>query len=88
MDFCLLQNCILFCFFINLSLSDAIKTKNKKIKKEKAMKAEEKELVDFEECSGYDTQASFYQMNLSRPLLKVYFKLLNKLTLNFNYLLF
>ncbi|KAJ8681329.1 hypothetical protein QAD02_017116 [Eretmocerus hayati] len=49
---------------------DAIKTKDRKTKKEKSLKHEEKELINFEECSEYDTLATFYQMNLSRPLLK------------------
>ncbi|XP_011506508.1 PREDICTED: probable ATP-dependent RNA helicase DDX27 [Ceratosolen solmsi marchali] len=48
---------------------DTIKTKDRKTKKQKTSK-EEKELLDFEECSTYDTTKSFYQMNLSRPLLK------------------
>ncbi|XP_001602245.2 probable ATP-dependent RNA helicase DDX27 isoform X1 [Nasonia vitripennis] len=48
---------------------DAIKTKEKKVKKEKA-KAEDQDLIDFEECTNYDTLATFYNMNLSRPLLK------------------
>lgn len=41
------------------------------MKKGKLVKPEEKELVDFEDCSSYDAVASFYHINLSRPLLKV-----------------
>lgn len=58
-----------------LIYSDAIKTKEKKLRKEKAAKVEEKELVDFEECTDYNTMASFQQMHLSRPLLKVHYHL-------------
>ncbi|XP_051174595.1 probable ATP-dependent RNA helicase DDX27 [Leptopilina boulardi] len=47
---------------------DVFKTKEKKGKK--FVKEKDKELMDFEECSNYDTSATFYQMNLSRPLMK------------------
>ena len=48
---------------------DVFKTKERKGKK--FTKEKDKELMDFEECSNYDTSATFYQMNLSRPLMKV-----------------
>lgn len=54
--------------------------KEKKTKKGKLIKAADKDedLVDFEDCSSYDTVTSFYHMNLSRPLLKVSIKRLIK----------
>ncbi|XP_015586769.1 probable ATP-dependent RNA helicase DDX27 [Cephus cinctus] len=47
---------------------DIFKTKERKGKRRNLEK--EEELMDFEECAEYDDYASFYQMNLSRPLLK------------------
>lgn len=35
------------------------------------MKEKDEEAVDFEEYTNSQTYATFYQMNLSRPLLKV-----------------
>ncbi|XP_043277330.1 probable ATP-dependent RNA helicase DDX27 [Venturia canescens] len=48
---------------------DAFKTKERKGKRKKTSK-ENEELMDFEESEVPDAYASFYQMNLSRPLLK------------------
>ncbi|XP_012281293.1 probable ATP-dependent RNA helicase DDX27 [Orussus abietinus] len=47
---------------------DLFKTKESKVKKKVINK--EENLMDFEKCEEYDDHASFYQMNLSRPLLK------------------
>ncbi|XP_033214192.1 probable ATP-dependent RNA helicase DDX27 [Belonocnema kinseyi] len=48
---------------------DDFKTRQKKGKKFE--KKKDAELMDFEECSAYDTSTTFQQMNLSRPLMKV-----------------
>lgn len=59
-----------------LSFSDNIKVKEKMIskrnkKKKKVGDTEEQESEFFEDAPPFDENASFYQMNLSRPLLKV-----------------
>lgn len=36
-----------------------------------AVKENDEETINFEEYSNIETHATFYQMNLSRPLLKV-----------------
>ncbi|XP_029666526.1 probable ATP-dependent RNA helicase DDX27 [Formica exsecta] len=48
---------------------DTIKTKEKK-KKIKFVKENDEETLDFEEYTDSQTYSTFYQMNLSRPLLK------------------
>ena len=47
------------------------KTKEKKSKKKKIIKENDAETINFEEYSNIEFHATFYQMNLSRPLLKV-----------------
>ncbi|XP_034181342.2 dead-box helicase Rs1 [Osmia lignaria lignaria] len=49
---------------------DVFKTKEKKNKKKKNVKENDEETIDFEEYSNSESHATFYQMNLSRPLLK------------------
>ncbi|XP_023245376.1 probable ATP-dependent RNA helicase DDX27 [Copidosoma floridanum] len=49
---------------------DNIRTKEKKAKKRKEKTPEVKDLMEFEECNTFTQAASFYNMNLSRPLLK------------------
>lgn len=49
---------------------DIFKTKEKKNKKKKNVEEDDEETIDFEEYSNSETHATFYQMNLSRPLLK------------------
>ena len=49
---------------------DVFKTKEKKGKKKKVPKENDEETIDFEEYSNSELHATFYQMNLSRPLLK------------------
>nr|XP_012150388.1 PREDICTED: probable ATP-dependent RNA helicase DDX27 [Megachile rotundata] len=49
---------------------DIFKTKEKKNKKKKNVEENDEEAIDFEEYSNSETHATFYQMNLSRPLLK------------------
>ncbi|XP_033333122.2 dead-box helicase Rs1 isoform X1 [Megalopta genalis] len=49
---------------------DVFKTRERKSKKKKAIKDDEKETLNFEEYSNSEPYATFYQMNLSRPLLK------------------
>ena len=49
---------------------DVFKTKEKKGKKKKVPKEADEETIDFEEYSNSELHATFYQMNLSRPLLK------------------
>lgn len=49
---------------------DIFKTKEKKGKKRKAANENDEETIDFEEYSNTESHATFYQMNLSRPLLK------------------
>ncbi|XP_068985117.1 probable ATP-dependent RNA helicase DDX27 [Bombus flavifrons] len=49
---------------------DIFKTKEKKSKKKVVVKENDEETINFEEYSNIETHATFYQMNLSRPLLK------------------
>lgn len=49
---------------------DIFKTKKKKSKKKNAIKEKDEETIDFEDCTDSQAYATFYQMNLSRPLLK------------------
>ncbi|XP_076624413.1 dead-box helicase Rs1 [Colletes latitarsis] len=49
---------------------DIFKTKEKKNKKKKTSNENDKETINFEEFSNVESYATFYQMNLSRPLLK------------------
>ncbi|XP_076644360.1 dead-box helicase Rs1 [Halictus rubicundus] len=51
---------------------DVFKTREKKGKKKKAVKEDDddEETINFEEYSNSEPYATFYQMNLSRPLLK------------------
>lgn len=49
---------------------DIFKTKERKVKKKKVVEEDEEEAIDFEEYSNTESNATFYQMNLSRPLLK------------------
>ncbi|EFN89832.1 Probable ATP-dependent RNA helicase DDX27 [Harpegnathos saltator] len=49
---------------------DSFKTKEKKGKRKNSTKKKDEETIDFEECTNFETDATFYQMNLSRPLLK------------------
>ncbi|XP_048506308.1 probable ATP-dependent RNA helicase DDX27 isoform X2 [Athalia rosae] len=49
---------------------DNFKVKEKKGKVRKPAIDEDLELMNFEEAPGFDEHSSFYQMNLSRPLLK------------------
>lgn len=49
---------------------DIFKTKEKKRKKKVVDKENNEETINFEEYSNIETHATFYQMNLSRPLLK------------------
>ncbi|KAK9304444.1 hypothetical protein QLX08_004216 [Tetragonisca angustula] len=49
---------------------DMFKTKEKKSKKKKIIKENDEETINFEEYSNIEFHATFYQMNLSRPLLK------------------
>ncbi|XP_025993179.1 probable ATP-dependent RNA helicase DDX27 [Solenopsis invicta] len=49
---------------------DTFKTKKKKGKMKNLMKEKDQETIDFEEYTNSQTYATFYQMNLSRPLLK------------------
>ncbi|XP_060828935.1 probable ATP-dependent RNA helicase DDX27 [Bombus pascuorum] len=49
---------------------DIFKTKEKKSKKKMVVKENDEETINFEEYSNIETHATFYQMNLSRPLLK------------------
>ncbi|XP_076682047.1 dead-box helicase Rs1 [Andrena cerasifolii] len=49
---------------------DVFKTKEKKGRKKKVPKETDEETIDFEEYSNSELHATFYQMNLSRPLLK------------------
>ncbi|XP_012232938.1 probable ATP-dependent RNA helicase DDX27 [Linepithema humile] len=49
---------------------DIFKTKERKGKKKNSAKEKDEEVIDFEECTDSQTYATFYQMNLSRPLLK------------------
>lgn len=50
---------------------DIFKTKEKKNRKKKAVNENNGETIHFEEYSNSEPYATFYQMNLSRPLLKV-----------------
>ncbi|CAK9811224.1 Probable ATP-dependent RNA helicase DDX27 [Anthophora plagiata] len=49
---------------------DIFKTKEKKGKRKKILQETEEETINFEEYSNAEPYATFYQMNLSRPLLK------------------
>ncbi|CAK9823753.1 Probable ATP-dependent RNA helicase DDX27 [Anthophora retusa] len=49
---------------------DIFKTKEKKGKRKKIVQETEEETINFEEYSNAEPYATFYQMNLSRPLLK------------------
>ncbi|XP_066591378.1 probable ATP-dependent RNA helicase DDX27 [Prorops nasuta] len=49
---------------------DIFKTKERKVKKKKLTKKENEDTIDFEEHSNTEPYATFYQMHLSRPLLK------------------
>ncbi|KMQ89020.1 putative atp-dependent rna helicase ddx27, partial [Lasius niger] len=49
---------------------DTVKTKEKKGKIKKSVKENHEEALDFEEYTDSQTYSTFYQMNLSRPLLK------------------
>ncbi|XP_070163016.1 probable ATP-dependent RNA helicase DDX27 isoform X2 [Polyergus mexicanus] len=49
---------------------DTVKTKEKKKKIKKFVKENDEETLDFEEYTDFQTYSTFYQMNLSRPLLK------------------
>ncbi|XP_076169054.1 dead-box helicase Rs1 [Ptiloglossa arizonensis] len=49
---------------------DIFKTKEKKNRKKKAVNENNGETIHFEEYSNSEPYATFYQMNLSRPLLK------------------
>ncbi|OAD54146.1 putative ATP-dependent RNA helicase DDX27 [Eufriesea mexicana] len=49
---------------------DTFKTKQKKCKKKNVIKENNEETINFEEYSNTESHATFYQMNLSRPLLK------------------
>ncbi|XP_053985019.1 probable ATP-dependent RNA helicase DDX27 [Hylaeus volcanicus] len=49
---------------------DIFKTKERKNKKKKTAYENEEEAINFEEYSSSEPYATFYQMNLSRPLLK------------------
>ncbi|XP_015429519.1 PREDICTED: probable ATP-dependent RNA helicase DDX27 [Dufourea novaeangliae] len=49
---------------------DVFKTREKKSKKKKVAKESDEETINFEEYSNLEPYATFYQMNLSRPLLK------------------
>jgi len=65
----------LYFIFLRLYLSrllivDIFKIKEKK-GKTKNMKEKNEEAIDFEEYTDSQTYTTFYQMNLSRPLLKV-----------------
>lgn len=53
-------------------IADSFKTKEKKGKRKNFAKEKNEEIIDFEECTNFETDATFYQMSLSRPLLKVY----------------
>lgn len=59
-------------------IADSFKVKEKKGKRKNVVKEKDdvekekdEETIDFEECTNFETDATFYQMNLSRPLLKV-----------------
>lgn len=56
-------------FLIIDSFLDTFKTKERKGKRK--VDKDDKDEIAFEECEDYDPHSSFYQMNLSRPLLKV-----------------
>lgn len=49
---------------------DNIKIKEKKLKKKKNTEEETEQFFDENNVTSYDESATFYQMNLSRPLLK------------------
>ncbi|XP_031841882.1 dead-box helicase Rs1 [Nomia melanderi] len=49
---------------------DIFKTKERKNKKKKVINENIEETINFEEYSNSESHATFYQMNLSRPLLK------------------
>ncbi|XP_032671763.1 probable ATP-dependent RNA helicase DDX27 [Odontomachus brunneus] len=49
---------------------DFFKTKEKKGKRKNSAKEKDEKTIDFEECTNFEIDATFYQMNLSRPLLK------------------
>jgi len=63
-----------FCFYNSIYriVIDIFKTKEKKPKKKTNKEKDEKEeKIDFEEYTENQGYATFHQMNLSRPLLKV-----------------
>ncbi|XP_076762063.1 dead-box helicase Rs1 [Xylocopa sonorina] len=49
---------------------DIFKTREKKGKRKQSAKENDEETIDFEEYSNTESYGTFYQMNLSRPLLK------------------
>ncbi|CAL7938635.1 unnamed protein product [Xylocopa violacea] len=49
---------------------DIFRTKEKKGKRKQNVKENDEETIDFEEYSNTESYGTFYQMNLSRPLLK------------------
>lgn len=60
---------IYICF--GYSFADSFKTMERKVKRKNSTKNKDEGTIDFEECTNFESNATFYQMNLSRPLLKV-----------------
>lgn len=54
-----------------INYADMFKTKERKGKKKNSAKEKDEQTIDFEECTDSQTYATFFQMNLSKPLLKV-----------------
>jgi hypothetical protein len=62
----------ILCFFFsdNIKVKEKVRSKRNK-KKQKMDNNEDQQSEFFEDAPPFDENASFYQMNLSRPLLKV-----------------